>query len=457
MYSRFRTLFSALCITALYTGAVAQTTSPNPKSPIFAAVIPDTIGFMTDTTTVEIEPLLIDREDFDSIISVPQRNYRTLDAGHFGPVVFDTYHFLEPIPLTPKHDETFPEVYYWLDDLEFGQQLMEQTRQRYATYNPDGVRYNLAFLPETPKSYRAYVDPTTTKIVLEELKVDKEELAKDLTPDIERKKWLQSFDASLQFSQAYVSPNWYQGGNNNLNLIGQLMYHVKLNQKFYPKYLFEATVQYKLALTSTPDDSIHSMNITEDIFQVNATFGVKAAKRWFYSANLMFKTQLFNSYPLNSRQLQSSFLSPGELNLGLGMTYNYSNAKKTFTFGASISPLSWNMKTCIDRKLDETVYGITEGHKTVHKVGSSAECTLQWKIAYNIVYNSRLFAFTDYGYFQADWEHTVDFNINRFLSTRLYVDMRYDTTTPRVDDSRWHKFQLKEIFSFGFAYHFGVK
>ena len=35
--------------------------------------------------------------------------------------------------------------------------------------------------------------------------------------------------------------------------------------------------------------------------------------------------------------------------------------------------------------------------------------------------------------------------------------MRYDTTTPRVDDSRWHKFQLKEIFSFGFAYHFGVK
>ena len=31
-------------------------------------------------------------------------------------------------------------------------------------------------------------------------------------------------------------------------------------------------------------------------------------------------------------------MSPGELNVGVGMTYNYANPKKTFTLDASISP-----------------------------------------------------------------------------------------------------------------------
>ena len=81
------------------------------------------------------------------------------------------------------------------------------------------------------------------------------------------------------------------------------------------------------------------MNISEDLLQINSTFGYKAARRWYYSLNLQFKTQLFNSYPSNSDKLKSAFLSPGELNLGLGMTYNYQNDKKTFDFNATIAPL----------------------------------------------------------------------------------------------------------------------
>ena len=36
----------------------------------------------------------------------------------------------------------------------------------------------------------------------------------------------------------------------------------------------------------------------------------------------MFKTQLLNSYTPNTYNLNSAFLSPGELNVGLGMPYN---------------------------------------------------------------------------------------------------------------------------------------
>ena len=94
------------------------------------------------------------------------------------------------------------------------------------------------------------------------------------------------------------------------------------------------------------------------------------------------------------------------------MTYNYS--KKNFTFDASISPLAYNMKICTDRSMDVTAYGIKPGHKTVSQYGSTAELKMRWAIAYNIIWQSRVFFFTDYSYIQADWENTLSFEINRF-------------------------------------------
>ena len=98
----------------------------------------------------------------------------------------------------------------------------------------------------------------------------------------------------------------------------------------------------------------------------------------------------------NSNDVQSAFLSPGELNLGVGMTYNFTNTRKTISFDASISPLSYNLKTCTYWRVDPTAYEIAEGRKCRHKFGSSAELKFQWKISYNITYSTRMFAFTDY-------------------------------------------------------------
>lgn len=413
-----------------------------------------------DSTKTEIDsiiPLLIDSPNFDSLLTELASKQPTLPKGKYTPAVYRQYQYADTLPMKMQqcHDPLFAQSYQWLDDYENSNTIYNEARQRFEMQNADYVKYNSEDMPTLPKEYQAYVDKVTTRIVFKEKKIDDSKL-KEVTADIEQKKWIHNFDASLQFSQAYVSPNWYQGGNKSLNMIGQVTYNVKLNQKFYPKTLFEATLGYKLAMNSAPDDSIHSYNISEDIFQVNATLGYKAAKKWYYSANLLFKTQLLNSYPTNSNQKRSSFMSPAELNVGLGMTFNHSNKKKTFTFGASISPLSWNMKTVLDRDINPENYGVDNGHRIKNKFGSSAECTLSWKISHNITYQSRLFLFTDYDYAYADWEHTIDLSINRFLSTRFYAHMRYDTTTPYIDGSSWKKFQFKEIFSFGFTYHFGT-
>lgn len=345
----------------------------------------------------------------------------------------------------------------WVDDeLALARQMWE-IKQNYMIANPQYVRYNERWLPEPPKEYRAVVDPSKATIIIEEVPVDKNHLVDEVPQSpVEQRNWLHSFNGSAQFSQAYISPNWYQGGNNNLNMIANVVYNVKLNQAFHPNLMFENTIQYKLGMNSAPDDTIRSYSISEDLLQINSKFGVKAARRWFYSVTLAFKTQLFNGYKSNTNDLKASFMSPGELNLGLGMTYNYQTPDKRFTFDASISPLSYNLKTCINSRMDETAYGIRRGRSAVSEYGSSAEAKMVWKITRDITYTSRLFLFTDYSYLQGDWENTFNFSVNRYISTQIYVHARYDSSTARLADSDWHHWQLKEILSFGFSYQFST-
>lgn len=170
----------------------------------------------------------------------------------------------------------------------------------------------------------------------------------------------------------------------------------------------------------------------------------------------MFKTQLLNSYTANTNDLRASFMSPGELNVGVGMTFNHKNSKETFSFDASISPLSYNMKICTNERIDETAFGISEGKKTVSQIGSSAECKMKWQICKNISLATRFFFFTDYQYAQGDLENTLSFDINKYLSTQIYAHLRYDTSTGRIANTDWHRWQLKEILSFGFSYKFST-
>ena len=233
-------------------------------------------------------------------------------------------------------------------------------------------------------------------------------------------------------------------------------YSVKLNPAYHENLLFENTFQYKLGLNSVTDDEYRKYAISEDLLQINSTFGLKAAKKWYYSINAQFKTQVLNSYVRNTMTLNSAFLSPGELTAGLGMTYNHTNSKKTFTFDASIAPLSYNLKICTrpNDEISHDTWNIAADRSTVSNIGSSGEAKLSWQITHNINFRSRLFVFTDYSQIQGDWENTLSMDINRYLATQIYVHARYDSSTPRCDDPSWHKLQVKEILSFGVTYKF---
>jgi len=392
----------------------------------------------------------------DTTLNVADRMYNEI---FYLPLVFDQYDMFLSEKAGDPLTEEFPTE--GEPDSFFNRLVKRNYRQRYFMQQvmselPEIVHYNMATMPRPPKKFVMHLDPSTAKLTVEEFKEAPLDSMKQVVPGMtpERINWLHTFDGSLQFSQAYISPNWYQGGNSNLNMIVNALYNVKLNPKFNPNVIFETTVSYKLGLNNAPEDSIHKYNISEDIFQINSKFGLKAARRWYYSITAQFKTQLLNSYKVNSEEMVASFLSPGELNVGVGLTYSYENPRKTVQFSASIAPLSYNLKTCTNPNLNPEAFGIEAGKKTKSEYGSSVEVNFKWQLTYNIAYYSRLFAFTNYHYLQGDWENTLDFSINRFMSAKIYAHLRYDSQAPVVEDTSWHHWQFKEILSIGFAYKF---
>lgn len=306
-------------------------------------------------------------------------------------------------------------------------------------------------LPEEDMSFKGYLK----RLNLPDIAPDKAIVIKK--NEIGRYNWLHTLNTALQLSQAYVSGNWYQGGTSYLAFLANFLWDVQLNQVYYPNLMFQSTVSYKLSVNSTPDDLYHKYSISQDLFQYNLKFGYKAVHNWYYALTAQFKTQFFNSFPANSRTKSASFLSPGDLNLGVGMTYSKENAKKTIGVSVSIAPVSYNLKTCIDADVEHSQFGIKADRRSVSEYGSNATVNFYWKLRDNILYTTKLYAFTDYKSFQGDWENTLNFQFNKLFSTQVYAHLRYDSLADSSVAPEWHKWMLKEILSVGLSYTFSTK
>ncbi|MDE7437066.1 MAG: DUF3078 domain-containing protein [Muribaculaceae bacterium] len=275
--------------------------------------------------------------------------------------------------------------------------------------------------------------------------------------EVLKKHWLHVVNGAIQFSQAYISNNWYQGGNNHLALLINFLWDVQLNSVWHPNLLLQSTLSYKLGLNSVEDDQYRKYSISQDIFQYNFKFGYKARRNWYYTVTAQFKTQLLNNYKKNTQTRIASILTPGDLNLGVGMTYSKTNKKKTVQFNASIAPLSYNLKTAISPSIDHGLFGMEQEVKTQSEIGSNADITLNWQIGKMVTYKSRLFLFTDYKYFLSDWENTLNIQFSKLFSTQIYANLRYDSSADIHAYPKWNRFMLKEILSIGLSYTFSTK
>ena len=379
-----------------------------------------------------------------------QNNYMLM------PLVFDKQQPTSSSHQVTKSQQGLSTNDDWINKAQQRWQRMHDTRYKLMIDNPDMVKYNEATLPKPPQEVVVEADPSGSELTVETGNIANVDIKPIDRRDIKIHNWLHTFVGSLHGTQAYISSNWYQGGENNLNLLGDIQWDCNLNQKLHPKWLFNNTLHYRLGIATAKGDSLRNYSINEDNFEFNSQLGYKAVEHWYYSATLLFKTQFLNNYITNTRDLAASFLSSGELTVGLGMTYDYKDKEGYKIFTLSIAPLSYNLKICRDiDRIDPTKFGIDPGHHTKHSFGSNVEAKFEWKITPSITWKSRFYVFTNYQYVQGDWENTLSFAVNSFLNTQIFTHLRYDKSRPWNVD--WKYWQFKEILSFGLTYKFATK
>lgn len=258
--------------------------------------------------------------------------------------------------------------------------------------------------------------------------------------------WSTDGNGSLQFSQNYISENWHKGGESNKNLIGQIQLFLRYNDRKRVEYenIFEA----KVGFNTISSDTVRKYRINTDLLRITTKLGIRATKRWYYTVSSEFNTQFFNNYKKNSKDKVSAFMAPANVSLNVGMDFKLNNKKVNLS--AMFLPASYNLRYVGNKDIDETQFGLKKDRKTLHDIGSRVDIRFNWNIISSIRLNSRLFYFTNYEKVEAEWENTIDFVLNRYISAKIFAHARFDDGARRVKDRSY--FQLKEMLSFGLNY-----
>ncbi len=261
-------------------------------------------------------------------------------------------------------------------------------------------------------------------------------------PEAEKSPWTVSGQENIQLTQLAVS-NWVKGGENSITILNDFRYKAEYNKG---RHSWETNFTEKLGFTRT---STLSTRVSDDAFEITSKYGYNAVRKWYYSFQWNFKTQMFRSYSGSDTEKTtplSTLLSPAYIQFIFGMDYKKDN------ISILLSPYTGMLTVVADTALiDQTRYKIAEDRRSRYLNGYSV--TVNWKkpIAYNVTYTTQCELFFEFltkdGQKQFNWENIFDVQINRFLTTRFLLTLRYY-------DNESNKFQLKENYSIAFKYTF---
>lgn len=333
------------------------------------------------------------------------------------------------------------------------------------------------------------------------------------------------FGGGLQGSLTSYNDPWISvsGGDNSIALVASFnLRHIFKKNLFSIETKFNAKLGYNRMKVETQrldqdgkpmvdesgnkimdSEGVWFKNQDEFVFWVNPAF--QMAKNWTYGSVIQFRSQFVNGYKSRSEQekkhLKSKFMTPGYLDVSLGITYK--SPEKKFPITINMSPLALNATFAESdwvrmRQVDEDgnqikpayPYGIEDPDRTSkYEGGSSIEIGFDrtfGKTGY-LRYRTTVFSFygwitdigqrnkiSDYSKYLAAyeqwnagdknikdkprlpihptvrWENILDIKATKYLATTINFQLYYNRSqNPDV--------QIRTLLSVGLSYTFKNK
>ena len=272
-------------------------------------------------------------------------------------------------------------------------------------------------------------------------------------------KWKKGVDLSLQATQNYATENWHNGGTNNLSVLGGL--HGWFNYAGDNGFSWDNKVELKYGVTTTFTEDLAGrlFHLTDDKTYYETKLGYALGKGWNVAWTGDVNLTLFENYKIDTDELVSSIISPVTFNTAVGFDYKYTNAEKKLDLSVMIAPYAFKLIYVDDVRGDYAIskhvgiydeaLGITQ--LKTYALGSSFKVNYRQEFNEHITLSSVLSFYTDYKGIEVDWEIVGDFKLYKWLTARVSLNPRYDST---VGEGWNEKIQFKEFVSLGLAYRF---
>lgn len=261
--------------------------------------------------------------------------------------------------------------------------------------------------------------------------------------------WSITGQHTLMLNQASFS-NWVGGGANNVGWLAGVNYNFTYEKG---KDLWESNVILGYGQNNTQGIGTRK---TQDVINLNTNYGREFAKNWYLSGGVGFASQFAAGYEDGnnpSAKKISNWMSPGYLNIGVGVTY-----KPSDQFRLTLRPANarWTFVTDPDLQVAGNFGLKHNGDSSLFQFGFLADAYYKIELMKNITLENRASVFSNYldhpERLVLAYDGILNMKVNKYISANLTLGLRYD-------HNQIKKTQLKQTLGVGFAYNFdnGVK
>jgi hypothetical protein len=272
--------------------------------------------------------------------------------------------------------------------------------------------------------------------------------------------WNKTLNLNLTFNQTTLT-NWFAGGDRfSAGLASALKTSADYKKN---KFLYKSNLEAAYGFISTT--STHGIRKNEDRWVYTTSLNRQASPKWYYTFAGQVRSQFTDGYNYledGTKVLGSAFLTPGDIKLGIGFTYQ-PNAE----FSAYFSPLTAKINMKMDERFrNMKIFGVDSGKTTAFDLGAYSRIDYKKDIRKDLNYIGSLDVF--YGYILHNYNfylsNMLTWKLNKYFGATFGLDIAYDNTQPTPDYGRDPvtnkeiitgksvKLQVKQVFGFGITY-----